>query len=69
MNQLYSATAVTDKNGELMFDELPLGLYLVARTKTASERNITITSFSAKVPFFSFALLSSSVAANAVGTA
>lgn len=40
---LYTSTAVTDKNGELRFDELDLGLYLVARTRTdpANEDFIT----------------------------
>ncbi len=34
-NQLFTAFAVTDNNGELSFGSLEIGLYLVARTKTA----------------------------------
>ena len=35
-NHLYTASAVTDNRGELIFDDLEVGLYLVARTQTAS---------------------------------
>ena len=33
-NGYYTASAVTDQNGELKFEDLEIGLYLVARTKT-----------------------------------
>ena len=33
-NRCYTASAVTDQNGELTFDHLEIGLYLVARAKT-----------------------------------
>ena len=42
-NHYYTASAVTDKNGELKFEDLKIGLYLVARTKTASKNQDFIT--------------------------
>ncbi|MBQ6152785.1 MAG: hypothetical protein IJJ15_03475 [Ruminococcus sp.] len=33
-NSCFTASAVTDQNGELQFENLSVGLYLVARTKT-----------------------------------
>lgn len=42
-NNYYTSSAVTDKNGELKFDDLEIGLYLVARTKTDSANADFIT--------------------------
>jgi len=42
-NSYYTASAVTGKNGELKFDDLEIGLYLVARTKTDSRNKDFVT--------------------------
>ena len=42
-NHLYTASAVTDQNGELKFEELSVGLFLIARTKTDSANEDFIT--------------------------
>lgn len=42
-NHYYTTSAVTNQNGELKFEDLSFGLYLVARTKTASENEDFIT--------------------------
>ena len=42
-NDCYTDSAATDRNGELKFDDLETGLYLVARTKTADANRDFVT--------------------------